>query len=261
MRHIRNNSNGVIWIFLLAALVILGLVSGQLIAKTSSIAKITFYTGEVQVQKPMKDDWGKALFNQPLLSGQKVKTQDESRAEIGFADGSIIRIDSNSKLDIVDAKKEKSGAQTATAKVWSGKVWANVNKMSKKTKFQIESPTAVAAVRGTVYRMAVSDDKTTKIAVYSGEVAVDNKPIVKFMEQKKAKAGGKQGEIEGPSEISGPTEVTMEQWVQIVKAQMEITIHPDGTYDIVNFNPIIDSQDDWVKWNQERDKKLGINRD
>ncbi len=261
MKHIKNISSSVIWLFLIAALVALGLVSGQLVAKTPSIAKITFYTGEVQVQKAMKNDWGKAIFNQTLLSGQKVKTQEESRAEIGFADGSIIRIDSNSKLDIVDAKKEKNGAQTATAKVWSGKVWANVNKMSKKTKFQLESPTAVAAVRGTVYRMAVSDDKTTKIAVYSGEVAVDNKPIVKFMEQKKAKAGGKQGEIEGPNEISGPTEVTMEQWVQIVKAQMEITIHPDGTYDIVNFNPIMDSQDDWVRWNQERDKKLGINRD
>lgn len=261
MRHIRNNSNGIIWIFALAAILVLGTVSGQLIAKTSSIAKITFYTGQVEVQKPMKEDWGKALFNQPLLSGQKVKTQDDSRAEIGFADGSIIRIDSNSKLDIVDAKKDKAGAQSATTKVWSGKVWANVNKMSKKTKFQIESPTAVAAVRGTVYRMAVSDDKTTKIAVYSGEVAVDNKPMVKFMEEKKAKAGGRPGEIEGPTQIAGPTEVTLEQWVQIVKAQMEITIRPDGTYDIVNFNPIIDSQDDWVRWNQERDKKLGINRE
>lgn len=261
MKHIKNSSNGVIWLFLATALVVMGMVSGQLIAKTSSIAKITFYTGEVQVQKPMKNAWSKALFNQTLLSGQKVKTQEESRAEIGFADGSIIRIDSNSKLDIIDAKKEKGGAQTATAKVWSGKVWANVNKMSKKTKFQLESPTAVAAVRGTVYRMAVSDDQTTKIAVYSGEVAVDNKPIVKFMEQKKAKAGGKQGEIEGPTQIAGPSEVSLEQWVQIVKAQMEITIHPDGTYDIVNFNPIMDSQDDWVRWNQERDKKLGINRE
>jgi hypothetical protein len=261
MKHIKNSSNGVIWLFLITALVVMGMVSGQLIAKTSSIAKITFYTGQVEVQKAMKNDWSKALFNQSLLSGQKVKTQEESRAEIGFADGSIIRIDGNSKLDIIDAKKEKSGAQTATAKVWSGKVWANVNKMSKKTKFQLESPTAVAAVRGTVYRMAVSDDQTTKIAVYSGEVAVDNKPIVKFMEQKKAKAGGKQGEIEGPSQISGPSEVSLEQWVQIVKAQMEITIHPDGTYDIVNFNPIMDSQDDWVRWNQERDKKLGINRE
>lgn len=261
MKCFTHRSNRMLWILTAVILTAAVILTGKILAAASSIAKITFYTGQVQVQKPMKEDWGKAIFNQNLLSGQKVKTQDDSRAEIGFADGSIIRIDSNSKLDIMDAKKEKSGAQTATAKVWSGKVWANVNKMSKKTKFQLESPTAVAAVRGTVYRMSVSDDNTTKIAVYSGEVAVDNKPIVKFMEQKKAKAGGRQGEIEGPSEITGPTEVTLEQWVQIVKAQMEITIHPDGTYDIVNFNPIIDSQDDWVKWNQERDKKLGINRD
>jgi len=257
MKYFTHRSNRLLWILTTVILTAAAMLTGKILAAASSIAKITFYTGQVQVQKPMKEDWSKAIFNQNLLSGQKVKTQDESRAEIGFADGSILRIDSNSKLDIVDVKKEKSGSQKATAKVWSGKVWANVNKMSKKTKFQLESPTAVAAVRGTVYRMSVSDDQTTKIAVYSGEVAVDNKPIVKFMEQKKAKAGGKQGEIEGPSQIAGPSEVTLEQWVQIVKAQMEITIHPDGTYDIVNFNPIIDSQDEWVRWNQERDKILG----
>lgn len=254
IRQIRQNPATWLALSLAAAMILLG--SLQLGAKTTSIAKITFYTGDVRTQPPKKDDWKKAIFQQPLANGEKVKTEDESRAEIGFSDGSIIRIDGNSSLDIVDAKKDKSGQQVE-AKVWSGKVWANVNKMSKKSKFELESPTAVAAVRGTVYRMAVAPDRTTRIAVYSGAVAVKPHPDF-FMEQKK-KAGGREGEIEGPTQIAGPTEVTLEQWIQIVKIHQEITINPDGTYGIVQFNPQLDAQDDWVRWNQERDRAQGRN--
>lgn len=252
LSYIRRNPAAWAVLALAAALFLLGAV--QLGAKAASIAKITFYTGEVKTQPPKKDDWKKAIFQQSLANGEKIKTWDQSRAEIGFSDGSIIRIDGNSSLDIVDAKKDKAGQQVE-AKVWSGKVWANVNKMSKKSKFELESPTAVAAVRGTVYRMAVSPDRTTRIAVYSGAVAV--KPHPDFFMEQKAKAGGRPGEIEGPAEIAGPTEVTLEQWIQIVKVHQEITINPDGSYGIVQFNPELDAQDDWVRWNQERDRAMG----
>lgn len=241
-----------VWAALFLALAMLVMGSWELGAKASSIAKITFYTGEVKTQPPQKESWKKAVMEQPLSNGEKVRSENQSRAEIAFADGSIIRIDANSTLDIVDLKKDKSGQQVE-AKVWSGKVWANVNKMSKKSKFELESPTAVAAVRGTVYRMAVLPDRTTKIAVYSGAVEVKPHPDF-FMDQKK-KAGGREGEIEGPTEIAGPTEVTLEQWIQIVKVHQEITVNPDGTYGIVQFNPLLDAQDDWVKWNQERDRQ------
>ncbi|HTY07874.1 MAG TPA: FecR family protein [Candidatus Edwardsbacteria bacterium] len=249
-----------VWGALLLALAAGAFTGVQLLgAKATPIAKVTYYTGDFRLQSPGREDWKKAVINEGLASGDKVKTLDQSRGEVAFADGSIIRVDANSNLDIVELKKDKGG-QAASAKVWSGKVWASVNKMSKKTKFELESPTAVAAVRGTVFRMTVADDKTTKVAVYSGEVKVESSPD--FMQNQTKKQGGKAGEIEGPTQIKGPSEVSFEQWVQIVKAQMEITINPDGTYGIVKFDPILDAQDEWVKWNEMRDQlrkqKLGI---
>jgi hypothetical protein len=260
MSYLRQNSSPLVWISLVMMLAAGAIVSVQVIgAKATPIAKVTYVTGDVKIQPTGRESWKKATNEQALRSGDKVKTLEESRGEVAFADGSIIRIDANSNLDIVELKKSKAG-QTATAKVWSGKVWASVNKMSKKTKFELESPTAVAAVRGTVFRMTVADDQTTKVAVYAGEVKVE--PMPEFYQKQKPKTGGKAGEIEGPGQIKGPDVVSFEQWTQIVKAQMEITINPDGTYGIVNFNPIIDSQDEWVKWNQMRDearrKRLGI---
>ena len=260
MTFIRKHATVTVWAVLLAALAAGAFTGARMLsAKATPIAKVTYYTGDFRLQPPGKEDWKKAVINEGLVSGDKVRTMEQSRGEVAFADGSIIRIDASSNLDIVELKKDKGG-QAAQAKVWSGKVWASVNKMSKKTKFELESPTAVAAVRGTVFRMTVSDDKTTKVAVYSGEVKVESSPD--FMQNQTKKQGGKAGEIEGPAQIKGPSEVSFEQWVQIVKTHMEITINPDGTYGIVKFDPILDAQDEWVKWNQMRDQlrkqKLGI---
>jgi hypothetical protein len=247
--------NSMLWLLAAVLLVCLTVTTVQLTAKATPVAKISFVVGDVKTQKAEKNDWKKVTFDQPLAAGEKVKSTEDARAEIAFSDGSIIRVDANTQLAIDELKKDSKKGLTATGKVWSGKVWANVNKVSKKSKFELESPTAVAAVRGTIYRMSVMPDSSTKVAVYQGEVKVVVNPD--FFANQKKKQGGREGEIEGPQQIAGPQEVKLEQWIQIVKAQMEITINADGTYGIVNFNPIIDSQDEWVKWNQERDKILG----
>ena len=255
MIGIIKKQTGMLWLLAAVLLACLTVTTVQLTAKATPVAKVSFVVGDVKTQKPNKNDWKKVTFDQPLSAGEKVKSTEDARAEIAFSDGSIIRVDANTQLAIDELKKDAQKGLTASGKVWSGKVWANVNKVSKKSKFQLESPTAVAAVRGTIYRMTVMPDSSTKVAVYQGEVKVVVNPD--FFANQKKKQGGREGEIEGPQEIAGPREVKLEQWIQIVKAQMEITINADGTYGIVNFNPIIDSQDEWVKWNQERDKILG----
>ncbi|MBI5804976.1 FecR domain-containing protein [candidate division TA06 bacterium] len=255
MSGINKNNAGLLWLLAAVLLVSLTVTTVQLTAKATPVAKVSFVVGDVKTQKPEKNDWKKVTFDQPLAAGEKVKSTEDARAEIAFSDGSIIRVDANTQLAIEELSKSPKKGLSASGKVWSGKVWANVNKVSKKSKFELESPTAVAAVRGTVYRMTVMPDSSTKVAVYQGEVKVEVNPD--FFANQKKKQGGREGEIEGPQEIAGPREVKLEQWIQIVKAQMEITINADGTYGIVNFNPIIDSQDEWVKWNQERDMKLG----
>ncbi len=52
-------------------------------------------------------------------------------------------------------------------------------------------------------------------------------------------------------------EVSMKEWTAaIVKAMQQISISPDGRPSRhENFDPKEDA-DDWVKWNQERDKQM-----
>jgi hypothetical protein len=141
-----------------------------------------------------------------------------------------------------------------SANVQSGRIWANIKKLSKRnTSFEVTSGTATAAIRGTVVRMDnVPQDSMTKVLVYEGKVEVGpgadlaaNQPVAQPPEERK--------EVAGPQEVPGPFEVSLMEWVTIVKGQ-QINIRPDGRYHKFQFDQKEDAEDSWVKFNQERDK-------
>jgi hypothetical protein len=48
----------------------------------------------------------------------------------------------------------------------------------------------------------------------------------------------------------------MREWFEIVKAQQQIVVRPDGSYAKSDFNPVEDAKLDWVQWNKARDAEL-----
>jgi len=218
-----------------------------------SVGKGSFPLGNVLVLSQGETRFHKATFNMPIKNGDKVETKKESRCEITYHDGSIVRIDEQSiytieKATIDEEKKEVESSLSI------GKLWANLKKLIRgKDSWRLKSPAAVVAVRGTVYRMNAGVDSSTQVLVYDGQV--DVRPATAGAGQSGLGAvPGPPKQVQAPTQVAGPTQVSMPQWFEIIKAQQQIVVLPDGSYAKSDFNPEQDAKLDWVRWNKERDK-------
>ncbi len=225
-------------------------------------AKVTLLQGRADVLAKGTGE-GKPLRVGSLLDrDDEVRTAEKSRIEIQLPDQSILRFDQRSQFKIKTLWfDDKEGGREVKVDMGAGKTWANVRKVfgSKKT-FEVASANAVAGVRDTVWRMNVGEDRSTMIRVYEGTVEVYN-PFVRA--EVKPEEGGFQAprEVKGPQEVPRPyQEVSKEQWEQIVLTQMmQVLVPATGRPETpASFTAQEDQKEEWVRWNQQRDK--GIKR-
>lgn len=189
-----------------------------------------------------------------LKKDQEVKVAEKSRIEVRFPDGTVMRLSEKSHLKLNELTYNKrTDGKNVKVDLSTGKLWAKVKKLATPdSTVEVRTSNAVAGVRGTVYRVNVDEDKSAMVKVYDGSVYVANPPRDA---SKQADQMTAPHEVSGPHAVSPPYhEVSREEWTTIVQAMQQITISPQGVPSKPeNFDPKADS-DDWVKWNQERDK-------
>ena len=222
--------------------------------RAESVAKLTSIEGVVQVMKKGAQDWRSAKPGMPLEVGDQLYTREESFAEIKYSIGTVLRMDEKTKITI-DSSTEK----TVKTKSAIGSVWVNMKKLiSKGRQFEVSTPTAVAAIRGTVFDMSCVPDSASYVAVFEGKVAVGpTDELKKKIEQEKKKAVKTEEPVEvpGPEEIPGPYQVSLEQWRAIVAGQ-KISVRNDGKFAQEKMDMEAVAKEKFVAKNQELDKAL-----
>jgi hypothetical protein len=216
------------------------------------VARIARIEGKVNILKSGTGDWRDAKPSMPLAVGDQIYTREESFAEIRYSIGAVLRMDEMTKITV-----EASSEKTVKTKNGVGDVWVNMKKlMSRGNEFQISTPTAVAAIRGTVFRMSSGPDSTSTVSVYDGKVAVNlsDELSKKLAPKRLAQPFEKPLEVPGPEEIPGPFEVSLAQWREIVAGQ-EISIRRDGKFKQGKFDPAAAVREKFVKKNLELDKE------
>ena len=199
----------------------------SLLASAAPVATISRIEGNGSVLRKGSTDWRPARPSMPLEIGDQIYTREESFVELRYQNGAVVRMDEKSKITI-----EYCADGTIKSRSSIGAVWVNMKKLTTATKsFEVSSPTATAAIRGTIFELSSAKDSSTSVAVYDGKVAVgptdDLKNKIK-QEKKEAKVEEPQ-EVGGPEEIPGPYEVPLETWQTIVAGQ-QISIKSDGKF-------------------------------
>ncbi|MEE8398213.1 MAG: hypothetical protein V3S89_04355, partial [Desulfobacterales bacterium] len=107
---------------------------------------------------------------------------------------------------------------------------------------------AVCAIRGTTFSVDESKEHTL-VRVHKGQIATWSSLFDKKDKQSKDAPA-----LAEPYPVKGPHPVSMDQWVEIVRALQQITIDGQGGYDRKEFDPQQVAEDPWVAWNMKRDK-------
>lgn len=151
---------------------VLLITAGSCLAQGGRKCWIKSMIGDVKVQRKKSPKWIKARPNMVLRENDAVRTFVESEALIQTSEGNTISLKEKSTLELSAFKKGAGGATNTGVKILTGNLMANVKKLvNKKSKFEFETPTAVAAIRGTKVGFDVDKEKTD-IRVYEGRVYV-----------------------------------------------------------------------------------------
>lgn len=224
---------------------------------TKGEAQITAIKGNATLMCAGQKEARHLKKNDRLGAGCEVTTGADSRLEMLLPDRSIVRCAEKTKFKLVQSDISKEGKRAIKMAVPIGKIWTNVRKTlwNRDNKFEVSCQNAVAGIRGTVYRLDVEKDQSALVKVYDGEVAVQGVPQQK--QQSTVPAFGPPQPVSGPTAVSGPKPVTMEQWVYIVKSMQQIEVTSDGQAGKPKDFTEAEDMDDWVKWNKQRDERHG----
>ena len=94
-----------------------------------------------------------------LNSGDKIHTDKNSAATLTFPDNSVLRLDENTDITVSQASSLKISIFQSLGRTWS----RVVKLVDSNNAYEIETPTAVATVRGTAFATNVNLDLSTNI--------------------------------------------------------------------------------------------------
>ena len=215
----------------------------------ASRAVVTLVEGEVQIMSEGDHTWKSLSSNAILKGGDKVRVLDNGRLEMVLDNRSVLRLAANSTLELkeVERKPEKETYRFALS---LGKMWTRVTQLLRfGSKYQVDTPTAITAVQGTVYDLQVDSNQQTRVRVHSGNVLVYN-PFAGDLAP-----GEKVPKLQEPTRVPGPTRISREAWEQLLLQQyQQVTLGREGRSTISAFDLDKARKEAWVRWNEARDK-------
>jgi hypothetical protein len=134
-------------------------------------ARITFLKGSVDFYPAKSPQQGYAAVpGLPLESGDRIVTNADGQAQIAFNGSGVISLAPNSSLTV----KALSQAKTSLF-LGLGNIIAKFDHLLSAQNLQVQTPMAVAAIRGTEFGVGVSPKRVSKIGVFDeGKVEVTN---------------------------------------------------------------------------------------
>lgn len=129
-------------------------------------ATLAVLNTDITAQRNATGDFFPAIDGDLFKSGDVVKASADGRAVLTFFDGSTLTVDPGSVVRVTTLNRLASGGIQVTIEQTLGRSWASVSKLkTPDSKFEIQTPTSTAAVRGTAFETNVQRRPDGSLAV------------------------------------------------------------------------------------------------
>ncbi len=134
---------------------------------------VTFIKGIVSIRSTGAEEWQKLHLNDKITQGNWIRTSGQGAIEITFENHFSVLLRPNTTIEITAARKKSAIYLMYKLFLDIGKTISKIKQSTgKETRFEIKTPSAVAAARGTEFRAGVDPDVTTRLEVLAGKVDV-----------------------------------------------------------------------------------------
>lgn len=158
-------------VFILAA--VCGPVSAGAVGVSSTTACIYKYSGVVQLMEPGAASWLTVKSAVPLKEGTRLKTGPGASCEILAGDGTFINLYENSET-VIETLRLETDTRNYVFNFIKGRIlWLAAKIKRKASKFDIRTPSAVCAVRGTDFSIIVSS-AASDIGLFEGQLDIQS---------------------------------------------------------------------------------------
>lgn len=142
-------------------------------SENTPLTILSIIGGDVLVMSARTDTWHQVTEGTTLQPGDTIKTGSNSKAEITFFDGSTIELETSTEIAVSELGINDTGSTTIRLTQLLGNTISRVKKLTDSaSRYEIETPAAIAAVRGSTMVVTVGNDGKTVVANEHGDIRV-----------------------------------------------------------------------------------------
>lgn len=138
----------------------------------AAIGSLNIYSGDVDVVSGQNSQPGKTGLG--IQAGDVLKVHSGSRVSIILKDGSVVRLEAGSEVAVAKLAYSGNKIKDAELDVKTGRIWSHDQAPGVGGDYKVETPTIVAAVRGTSFNLDYLG-ATSTVYVYTHSVNVNLK--------------------------------------------------------------------------------------
>lgn len=147
------------------------LIPAYLLKGVPADGKVAFVMGEVVIRHSRETEWEPLEIDDQIPPDSWIRTGADGAVEITFEDGSSCMLKPESSLKVIRARKRSVHHFFMDFLLEMGRIITRLQKaVGGDSRFNIRTPSAIAAARGTEFRVSADRRRDTRVEVLDGTV-------------------------------------------------------------------------------------------